>query len=862
MSITRRVTLLLLIVFAVCTLSIYSVIRQGMLPAFGKLDEDLAAVNQSLVEEYIFSQQELANGWGKIYADWSETVLFMQGLNSEYISSDLAQTGNIDEDLSIVVFLDLEQNVQAHLFYGDPEGVYESYDEFLPDLELFKPLIRTGDRIGTIDYGIVSGQDFPLLFTALPIQDTQRLNPPVGTLIHARPITERFIREMRGRLTIDVNIWDAREHTLQSLVPERMTDTRQLGDVFLSEYAEKLSQYRVYYDEFGIPAFITEVSTPRNVLRFGEDTITSVLQLQLVLLLVVITVLWKMLDRLLISRIKTLREHITRVREEDDLSRRIEQNQNDEVGRVATAINKLTMALQSSREESEAAKDEALRATEVKSQFLANMSHEIRTPMNGLMGLIFLLKESPYDQLQLANLNLASDASESLMEILNDILDVSKIDANRVELESVELNIYEMVERIVEISSTGSDAAGLEFCSFVNTNVPVYVKSDPTRLRQILSNLLSNALKFTDEGHVTLHVDRLDSGKLRFAVADTGIGIEPEVQASVFQNFTQADESTTREYGGTGLGLSLCKRLVELMGGKIGVKSTPGKGSTFWFTIDYEDSAQANASLLPPNLQKSTRIVVCSDNSLSKYHVSHCMKQWQLTHLKLVSSNQLAEGRLNLGQTDCILVEPNEISQAKSYLVDLQAAAPGSPRIIAILAREQIAYKEAFLNAGYDSILVKPLGPLKLLRHLSSSPADTTTQVGAGTHSPIARSNRSILLVEDNVVNQKVATGMLEKLGCKVEIAENGQVACDILSKKKFDLVFMDCQMPVLGGLEATRRIRAREQKTGADAQPIIAMTAHSMDAHRQASSAAGMDDHISKPLNISELSLALNSWA
>ncbi len=863
MSITRRVTLLLLIVFAVCTLSIYTVIRQSMLPAFGKLDEDMAAVNQSRIEEYLRSEHQLTRDFAANYAYWEDTYLYMQGKNPGFAEANFNDSQGIDENLSVFMLMDSESQVVTSATWGGELGDSPTLAEIIPNLEELLPVLRRNGQFETIDQGIFTGATHPLLFSALPIVDADRQMEPMGFILYFTVLNDYFIEVMRERISIDGDILSGRDSSLQSLRSDPGVDTKQVGEVLVVEGDNELRQYRQYRDVFGNPAFLTEVRTSRTVLRFGEDTIASVLFLQLILLLVVITALWKVLDRFVISRIKILQEHITTIKEEDDLSRRIEVVHEDEVGRVAKAFNKLTAALQQSREESESAKEAALRAAEVKSQFLANMSHEIKTPMNGLMGLIFLLKESPYDQTQLEYLNLASDASESLMEILNDILDVSKIDANKVEMESVEVNVYQHVEGVIDLLSGSSAADGLELCSFFDANVPIFIKSDPTRLRQVLSNLLSNALKFTSEGHVTVHVEKADAQRLRFSVSDTGIGMEPSAQASIFQSFTQADDSTTRQYGGTGLGLSLCKRLVDLLGGEIGVKSAPGKGSTFWFTVKFEDSERGATTLTLPDRLRSLRVLLSTDCQLTVQHVKHCLKELRFAAPETISTTRL--GMVDLAKFDCIMVEPSEIVQAGDEIANLRKVVPSKVRIIAVLSREQIAYKEVFRQAGFDAILMKPLGALKLIKSIVNKSTNTekaAKSLGTGPQLGGDQVKRHILLVEDNIVNQKVAAGMLKRLGCEVELAENGQVACELLLSNSYDLVLMDCQMPVLGGLEATRRIRERELKSGAKPQPIVAMTAHSKEAHKRASKAAGMDDHISKPLNIADLKQVLSAWA
>lgn len=658
-------------------------------------------------------------------------------------------------------------------------------------------------------------------------------------------------------------IFQGNRYLLEIYKPVRLQE-KSLGTVYLLSNTERMAAY----------------------LRHS----VGLLILSMVVVLGIAVVISSRLQGLITRPISLLAKTARNISEMGDYSLRVEKNSDDEIGRLIDDFNTMLNGIQERdaelqqhrqnlevlvaerTEELRGKRDEALAAAQAKSEFLANMSHEIRTPMNGVIGVLSLLRDVPMSAEYRRLLDTAGRSADSLLVIINDILDFSKIDAGKITFESIGFNLRELMEESSELFIDPLNLKNLDLTCFVPAATPCRLAGDPTRLRQVITNLLSNAVKFTDRGEIHLRAEALgrqgNQLELQFTVEDSGIGIAENVIGRLFEKFTQADGSTTRKYGGTGLGLSVCKQLVEQQGGKIGVRGTAGRGATFWFSLPFtivEDSCP----IIPYRRLRGKRFLL-ADDSLTNRAIIENYLHFCDARVESCPDGQSCLARLEgLRQRGerChgLLIDHHLTDMAGLELAQTISEKYGAAAPAIVLMGNTTFIRAQLRKSGVQTALRKPVRQLDLYNSLA--PATENEQ---WTSPPTEKKEQgtlfydlrgSVLLVDDEPINQKIAMAILEKFGLRAEVATSGEEAVRLTAQKDYSVVLMDIQMPEISGYEATELIRRREENQGRKRSVIIAMTANAMESTRVRCLEAGMDDFFTKPIKPDVLAARLLPW-
>ena len=595
--------------------------------------------------------------------------------------------------------------------------------------------------------------------------------------------------------------------------------------------------------------------------------VTLVLSALLVFILLPIT------DRV-IKPLKQLSGYM-REAEEGNLQVRAPIWGNHEITAMQGAFNTMMTSLADREEKLESARNAALQYAHAKGEFAANVSHELRTPLNGILGMLEILKETDLSPKQHEYASVAHDSGNTLLELIDDILNFSKIDAGKVEIDHESFNLRELLDDIVGVLTGQASSKDLDIAYVVNKDVPSQISGDASRIRQLLINLGGNAIKFTEKGEVGFRVHNVTNGgellRLRFEVTDTGLGISEEAQSKVFEAFQQADASTTKHFGGTGLGLAICRQLVETMNGVIGVDSSPGEGSTFWFELPFKDSiSRSNHSQLTQKAASGLRVFVADDSEIIRNNMQQTFEIWGAhvecankgsDAIEILRNASKSKQSFNVAFIDELMPDINGIELIRSIAKDEHI----EPLKLVLMTNQK--NPETFVDRfrEIDTYIKKPIRQSNIYNCIAEqidSPIEEfeqRTQRKSATTKELPHFNATILVVEDNRANQQVAQAMLERLGCKSSIASNGIEALKLLESTRYDAVFMDCNMPEMDGYETTQHVR--QLKSDVSQIPIIAMTANVLEGDREKCIEAGMNDYAKKPLKLDTLISVLARW-
>ena len=738
MTLQKKIVSIFMVLGTVFAIGSFAGLVAVVYPTFESFERESAEQNLLRAQQAINAELGALDILGREYSEWDHSYDYVQGLRSEFAEENLDTSYWKNIDINLMLFFDNDgQMLWGSMLDPSMDNEVSLDDELLQPFSNDHPLLNRPNELEGV-LGLLQARSAPLLVSSNPILTSAAEGPPVGTLVIGRFLDADRVSLLGSRASVDIKFYDRNIPADAELFADVEARLSGNDDAAIWAYDDEyVVAHELRNDAFGTPSYLLEVKTSKRITDIGWETINTASIFLLVISGFFLLVTWVLVRHLIVAPVSKLTQHMLLIRNTGNLDQPFGSDRRDEIGMLANEFDQLAAELGNAQSELEITRDEALAVSKAKGEFLARMSHEIRTPMNGVLGMIELLNNTPLANTQKRYAQTIHESADSLLEIINDVLDFSKIESGKLRLETICFDLNSFLSDLLVTLEGLAHQKGLTLDLILADGPALAVYGDPFRLRQVLTNLVGNAIKFTDEGGVSVCVTAVDVDAthkdINFAVKDTGVGISGDKQSLIFESFAQEDGSTTRRFGGTGLGLAISKQLVEMMNGELQVESEPGAGSSFSFQLRMRAGNGSDFSESVRSLQK-----------------------------------------------------------------------------------------------GLFGAKVRP------------------TEIGL-------LSGR-VLLAEDNVVNQEVALGMMAGMGLEAVVVNNGDEALNQFKAQQFDVVLMDCQMPVADGYETTKAIRKFEVETGQEPIWIIAVTAGALAGDRQACISVGMNDYLSKPFTGEQL--------